>query len=68
MKMTLKTARVAAGFTQAQVAEKLDVTSASLCHWEKGNRMPRVTTFFRLCELYKVKPTDIILPKMSGQN
>ena len=61
MKMNLKTARVAAGMTQAEAAERLGVTGPTVCLWETGKRIPKVTTFFRLCELYGVRPTDIII-------
>ena len=67
MKMDLKTARVAAGMTQGEVAEKLGVSLASVCHWERGRRAPKVTTFFRLCELYRVSPNDIFLPVVQGR-
>lgn len=59
-KLTLKQARKRRGLNQAEVAEILGVTSASICHWERGERVPKVTTFLRMCELYKCKPSDII--------
>lgn len=67
MKMDLKTARVAAKMTQREAAEKLGTTEASICHWERGSRTPKTTTFFRLCELYGVSPNDIFLPGMQGR-
>lgn len=66
MTMDLKTARVAAKMTQAEAAAKLGTTTASLCRWERGERTPKVTTFFRLCELYGVSPSDIFMPWMQG--
>lgn len=67
MRMDLKTARVAAKLTQKEAAAALGVTEASLCRWERGDRSPKVTTFFRLCELYGVEPGDIFLSMKSGQ-
>lgn len=67
MKMDLKTARVAAKLTQTEVAEKLGVSTASVCHWERGQRMPKTSTFFRLCELYGVTPNDIFLSEVQGR-
>lgn len=66
MKMDLKTARVAARMTQEQAAEKLGTTAATLCRWERGTATPKVTTFFRLCELYGVSPSDIFVPCVQG--
>lgn len=68
MKMDLKTARVAARMTQAEVAEKIGSSVASVCHWERGQRIPKTTTFLRLCALYGVNPSDIFMPFMQGQN
>lgn len=66
MQMNLKTARVAAGLTQEEAAEKLGTTAASLCRWEKGNRTPKVTMFFRMCELYGIEPASLVfLPEKS---
>ena len=68
MQVTLKQARHMAGLTQAEVAEKIGTTAASLCRWEKGNCSPKVTTFFQMCELYGVSPTDIFMPEKSRQS
>jgi len=68
MRMDLRTARVAAKMTQKDVAEKLGVAQASICHWERGTRMPKVATFFRLCALYGVGPSDIFMPWTQGQD
>lgn len=67
MKMDLKTARVAAKMTQTEAAEKLGVSTASVCHWERGRRTPKTSVFFRLCELYGVTPNDIFLPEVQGR-
>jgi len=63
MQIGIKAARVAAGMTQEEAAKKLGVTTASLSHWERGRREPKTTTFLRMCELYGVNPSDILMPK-----
>lgn len=67
MKMDLRTARVAAKMTQKEVADKLGASVASVCHWERGQRIPKMTTFLRLCELYGVNPSDFFVPEMQGR-
>lgn len=49
---TLKAARVNAGFTQKQAAEKLGVSNKTLSSWEKGKTAPDWTKVSALCELY----------------
>ena len=63
MTISLKAARVAAGMTQKDVAREIGTTTASLCRWERGERVPKVSTFFRLCELYGRNPSEISVPK-----
>lgn len=60
MKITLKAARVNAGFTQKEAAEKLGVSNNTLCSWEKGTSMPNIQQVLKLCELYKVDLDNLI--------
>lgn len=39
--------RVAAGISQAEVAADLGVSGATICRWERGNRMPRAPIALR---------------------
>lgn len=55
IQITLEAARVNAGLTQKEVAEKLGVSVVSLIHWEKGNRKPRIEMAQKLCELYNLE-------------
>ncbi len=38
----LKSARLKAGLTQAQLAEKIGVPKSTYCNWEQGTREPNV--------------------------
>ena len=67
-KMTLREARKKRGLLQQEAADLLGCTAASLCRWEQGEREPRVTTFFRMCELYKCRPQDIIFTREVKNN
>ena len=62
-KMTLKEARKAAGLRQVDVAKALGTTTTTLVRWEHGISEMKVSTFFRLCEMYNCQPTDIIFGK-----
>ena len=65
-KMTLRAARVNAGYQQKEAAEKLGISNATLCEWEKGNTFPNVQQVEKICTLYGLTYDDIIfLPKKS---
>ena len=59
VQMSLKAARVNAGFTQSDVATKLDVSVSTIKNWEKGNTFPKQPHIVKLCELYKVSYDNI---------
>lgn len=52
--ITLKAARVNAGFTQSVVAEKLNISVGTLKNWESGKTFPKQPQIEALCELYSV--------------
>ena len=53
-KITLKSARVNAGYSQKTAAELLEISNATLCNWEKGKTFPDQPMIVKLCELYGV--------------
>ena len=57
--MTLKAARVNAGFTQEEVSELVKVSTNSLSAWEKGIRYPRIDVVGILAALYGVSIDEI---------
>lgn len=62
--MTLKAARVNAGFTQEKAAELLGVSSRTIMLWEMGKTFPNVPAIEKIQKLYDVSYSDIIfLPK-----
>lgn len=64
--ITLKAARVNAGYGQNQAAKLLKVTPKTLSYWEHGKSFPTVDKVKEICELYNVAYDDIIfLPKTS---
>lgn len=56
----LKELRLARGFTQQQVAEKLGLNAIDrISKWEAGSKMPSLVNALRLAEIYRVKIEDI---------
>lgn len=54
MQITLKAARVNAGYTLEQVAQKTSYDRKTLSNWEKGINVPRADKLLRLCALYEI--------------
>lgn len=46
----LKAARLAAGLTQGQLAEKVGCQQRDVSRWENGSREPRATTLKKLAQ------------------
>lgn len=46
----LKAARKAAGVTQQELAERLQVHQKDISRWENGTRTPSIEVFARLCK------------------
>lgn len=59
MKLSMKAARVNAGMTQTELAEKLGVAESTLINWEKGRTTPNVKQLRQFCEIVGM-PEDII--------
>lgn len=53
-KFSLKSARVNAKLTQADVAKALNVAISTVRNWETGKTFPNQPTIEKLCELYNV--------------
>ncbi len=54
-------ARQAQGLTQKQLAAKLGIWAAVLCHWEIGTRSPNIRSLMRLAAALGV-PAASLLP------
>ena len=48
----IKKYREAAGMTQVALAEKLKISSVSLCRYETGERVPRWQEIKTMCQLF----------------
>ena len=60
MKISLRAARVNAGYTAREVAEKLGMLSHQMIsHYECGDSEPSICTALKMCEIYDVSVYEI---------
>ena len=60
IQITLEAARVNAGYSQKEAAEKLGVSNTTLLRWEKGVSMPKANQIIAICDLYRI-PYDMLI-------
>ena len=65
LKDNIKKARLDAGLTQLEVAEKLGVSQAQYARWENGGRNPKDETVEKLAEIFGVA-TDTLKGRDDG--
>ena len=63
VKDNIKKARLDAGLTQIEVAEKLGVAQAQYARWENGGRNPQDETVKKLAEIF-----GVTFDKLQGRN
>lgn len=59
VKLTLKAARVNAGLTQIEAAEKLGISKTSLHNYERGKSVPNIRVIKRIEDVYGVEYKDL---------
>lgn len=59
-RITLKAARVNAGYSQKEAAQILNISNKTLCNWENGKTFPDQPMIEKLCALYGVTYDMII--------
>ena len=52
--------RKVAGFTQAELAEKINYSDKSVSKWESGNGVPDIYTLVQLSKLYNVSLNELV--------
>ena len=62
-KIPFKAARVAAGWTQQELAERMGVSRATVIEWETGKREIRTPYFYLFCQITGFSEDEIILPQ-----
>ena len=66
-KQRIKEIRMAHGYSQRDLAEKIGVSSSTVAMWETGKRTPDFDTLIRLSDLFDVR-TDYILGKSNDSS
>ena len=56
----LKDARVNAGLTQEQLAEKIMVSRQTISNWENGKSLPDIVSIIKLSDLYQISLDDLL--------
>lgn len=64
----LKKARIAKGYTQEQLAEKIDVSVAFLSRVERGKSKINLNRLNQLCDLLEISEGDILTGVGSNSN
>lgn len=62
-KISLRAARINAGYTQEAAAAEIGVAKCTLHSWETGKSAPSVNTFRALCEMYHTPAELIFMPE-----
>jgi DNA-binding XRE family transcriptional regulator len=61
----MNAARIAAGLTQEDLAQKMGVSRQTVINWESGKSEMKTAYFYMFCQLTGFSEDDILLPKMS---
>ena len=62
-KISLRAARISAGYSAEEAAKKVGVSRYTLLKYETGVTSPKWNVFEFLCRLYGVSVADVFLPK-----
>ena len=54
--------RLKAGFTQLQLAEKINYTDKAVSKWERGEALPDIRVIVKIAEIYNITVDDLISP------
>ena len=61
-----KKARMAAGITQKDAAERIGVSAITILQWEKGKNVPNKTNLPKIAEAYGCTVEDLIGNEVSA--
>ena len=60
IEMKLKDARIQAGLSQEQVAEKIMVSRQTISNWENGKSLPDIVSIMNLSNLYQISIDELL--------
>lgn len=67
-KITLAAARVNAGLTIREAAERLHISTRTLSSWENGKTAPNTDKLAQMLQIYAVPLELLILPQKSAES
>lgn len=67
-KIPFNAARVAAGLTQQELADKMGVSRSTVNDWETGKREIRTAYLYLFCSITGFSEDDIILPNIATKS
>lgn len=62
LQISLAAARVNAGMTQDEVAERMHVSKQTVVNWEKGRVIPKFAQLKTYCDIVGIPEDNIFLP------
>ena len=57
--------RQKAGFTQLELAEKINYTDKAVSKWERGEALPDIRVLVKIAEIYNITVDDLVSPHTS---
>ena len=54
--------RAKAGFTQLELAEKINYTDKAVSKWERGEALPDIRVIVKIAEIYNITVDDLLSP------
>ncbi len=63
LNLTMTTARLRAGLTQAELAKLMRTNKSMVTRWETGGKIPNVTTLMKLAEVTGHRLRILLVPK-----
>lgn len=65
MVISLKAARVNAGYTLVDLAEKMNTTSKTVSNWENGKTAIPMHKFTEFCSICDIPQDNVIVPSVN---
>lgn len=59
----LKELRKSSGYSLEEICEQLNISSSTYLRMEKGETATWTSMIDKICEIYKIEPEELILPK-----
>ena len=57
----LKRLRLEKNMTQQQLADKIMISTANICRWEKGDSYPQIIWVYIIAKALEVNPEELII-------